>query len=201
MMRGGSPNGSPPADCYSDARFGMRWMVQFHQSHAYEDFVEGWRPTETGGFALRNGVFFEFCKRAEARPDTRFVFIIDEINRGSLSRILGELLMLIERDKRGSAQAIPLTYSGAEERFFVPDNVHALGMMNTADRSLAMVDYARCAGGSPTAKRWRATAAPGRLRSDHLYQLLAYLRNREATEPGPRHEGVLLYPWSGSGWR
>ena len=117
-------------------------MVQFHQSYAYEDFVQGWRPTETGGFTLRNGVFFEFCKRAEARPDTPFVFIIDEINRGNLSRIFGELLMLIERDKRGSAQAIPLTYSGAEERFFVPDNVHVLGMMNTADRSLAMVDYA-----------------------------------------------------------
>ena len=117
-------------------------MVQFHQSYAYEDFVQGWRPTESGGFALRNGVFFEFCKRAEARPDTLFVFIIDEINRGNLSRIFGELLMLVERDKRGPAHAIPLTYSGTEERFFVPDNVHVLGMMNTADRSLAMVDYA-----------------------------------------------------------
>ena len=117
-------------------------MVQFHQSYAYEDFVQGWRPTETGGFALRNGVFFEFCKRAEARQDKRFVFIIDEINRGNLSRIFGELLMLVERDKRGPAHAIPLTYSGTDERFFVPDNVHVLGMMNTADRSLAMVDYA-----------------------------------------------------------
>ena len=117
-------------------------MVQFHQSYAYEDFVQGWRPTEAGGFALRNGVFFEFCKRAEARPDTQFVFIIDEINRGNLSRIFGELLMLIEPDKRGPAHAIPLTYSGAGERFCVPDNVHVLGMMNTADRSLAMVDYA-----------------------------------------------------------
>ena len=77
-------------------------MVQFHQSYAYEDFVQGWRPTEAGGFALRNGVFFEFCKRAEARPDTQFVFIIDEINRGNLSRIFGELLMLIEPDKRGA---------------------------------------------------------------------------------------------------
>ena len=117
-------------------------MVQFHQSYAYEDFVQGWRPTETGGFTLRNGVFFQFCKRAEARPDMQFVFIIDEINRGNLSRIFGELLMLIEPDKRGPAHAIPLTYSGAGERFCVPDNVHVLGMMNTADRSLAMVDYA-----------------------------------------------------------
>ena len=117
-------------------------MVQFHQSYAYEDFVQGWRPTETGGFTLRNGVFFEFCKRAGKSPDTSFVFIIDEINRGNLSRIFGELLMLIEADKRGSEYAIPLTYSVTGERFAVPDNVHVLGLMNTADRSLAMVDYA-----------------------------------------------------------
>ena len=117
-------------------------MVQFHQSYAYEDFVQGWRPTETGGFALRNGVFFEFCERAHQSPDTPFVFIIDEINRGNLSRIFGELLMLIEADKRGSEYAIPLTYSNSGERFSVPANVHVLGLMNTADRSLAMVDYA-----------------------------------------------------------
>ena len=117
-------------------------MVQFHQSYAYEDFVQGWRPTKSGGFALKNGVFFEFCKRAEQQLDTRFVFIIDEINRGNLSRIFGELLMLIETDKRGSEHTIPLTYSPTGERFSVPDNVHILGLMNTADRSLAMVDYA-----------------------------------------------------------
>lgn len=117
-------------------------MVQFHQSYAYEDFVQGWRPTDTGGFTLRNGVFFEFCKRAAAQRARRFVCIIDEINRGNLSRIFGELLMLIEPDKRGPDHAIPLTYSGGGDRFFVPDNVYVLGMMNTADRSLALVDYA-----------------------------------------------------------
>ena len=117
-------------------------MVQFHQSYAYEDFVQGWRPAETGGFTLRNGVFFEFCKRAGESPNTPFVFIIDEINRGNLSRIFGELLMLIEADKRGPEYAIPLTYSATGERFSVPENVHILGLMNTADRSLAMVDYA-----------------------------------------------------------
>ena len=119
-------------------------MVQFHQSYAYEDFVQGYRPAETGGFTLRNGVFFKFCKRAGEIPNqnTPFVFIIDEINRGNLSRIFGELLMLIEADKRGSEYAIPLTYSDTGERFSVPDNVHILGLMNTADRSLAMVDYA-----------------------------------------------------------
>ena len=117
-------------------------MVQFHQSYAYEDFVQGWRPTETGGFTLRNSVFFEFCKRAGESPNTPFVFIIDEINRGNLSRIFGELLMLIEADKRGSEYEIPLTYSATGKRFSVPENVHILGLMNTADRSLAMVDYA-----------------------------------------------------------
>ena len=117
-------------------------MVQFHQSYAYEDFVQGYRPTETGGFTLRNGVFYEFCKRAEQNPDSTFVFIIDEINRGNLSRIFGELLMLIEADKRGPNYSIPLTYSDSGERFNVPDNVRILGLMNTADRSLAMVDYA-----------------------------------------------------------
>lgn len=117
-------------------------MVQFHQSYAYEDFVQGWRPTETGGFTLRDGVFCAFCKRAEEQPDTRFVFIIDEINRGNLSRIFGELLMLVESDKRGPAHAVPLTYSSGKGRFWVPGNVHVLGMMNTADRSLALVDYA-----------------------------------------------------------
>ena len=117
-------------------------MVQFHQSYAYEDFVQGWRPTETGGFTLRNGVFFEFCKRAEQHPDRHYVFIVDEINRGNLSRIFGELLMLIEADKRGTEHALSLTYSRPGERFSVPPNVHLLGLMNTADRSLAIVDYA-----------------------------------------------------------
>ncbi|MEQ8330674.1 MAG: AAA family ATPase [Longimicrobiales bacterium] len=116
-------------------------MVQFHQSYSYEDFVQGWRPNAEGGFVLRNGVFHTFCERARQEPEERFVFIIDEINRGNLSRIFGELMMLIEGDKRGDAHAIPLTYS-AEARFSVPDNVYVVGLMNTADRSLAMVDYA-----------------------------------------------------------
>ena len=116
-------------------------MVQFHQSYAYEDFVQGWRPTEGGGFTLRDGAFLEFCKRAERHSRKEFVFIIDEINRGNVSRIFGELLMLIEADKRGGL-AIPLTYSASGEPFSVPVNVHILGLMNTADRSLAIVDYA-----------------------------------------------------------
>ena len=115
-------------------------MVQFHQSYAYEDFVQGYRPTDEGGFSLKDGVFHRFCERARANPDSPHVFIIDEINRGNLSRIFGELLMLIEADKRSEDYAVALIYS--DKRFHVPENVFILGMMNTADRSLALVDYA-----------------------------------------------------------
>ena len=115
-------------------------MVQFHQSYAYEDFVEGFRPTKGGGFDLKPGVFQRFCERARANPAIPHVFIIDEINRGNLSRIFGELLMLIEADKRSEDYAVTLPYS--DTRFYVPANIHLLGMMNTADRSLALVDYA-----------------------------------------------------------
>jgi MoxR-like ATPase len=117
-------------------------MVQFHQSYSYEDFVQGYRPTQNG-LSLKDGLFLEFCRRAARDKDTTYVFIIDEINRGNLSRIFGELMMLIESDKRASAWSMPLTYAtSAEAQFFVPENVHILGLMNTADRSLAMVDYA-----------------------------------------------------------
>jgi MrcB-like, N-terminal domain/AAA domain (dynein-related subfamily) len=118
-------------------------MVQFHQAYAYEDFIQGYRPTEEGGFVRREGPFYDFVKLAEADSDRPYVFIIDEINRGNLSKILGELMMLIEPDKRGEEFAIPLTYRRPEERpFSVPENLYLLGLMNTADRSLAMVDYA-----------------------------------------------------------
>ncbi|TMN22865.1 AAA family ATPase [Lentibacillus cibarius] len=112
-------------------------MIQFHQSYSYEDFVMGYRPTNNG-FELAEGPFYEFCKKAEQDSDRDYFFIIDEINRGNLSNIFGELLMLIENDKRG--QKLRLLY--ANELFSVPKNVYILGMMNTADRSLAMIDYA-----------------------------------------------------------
>lgn len=117
-------------------------MVQFHQSYSYEDFVQGIRMSEDGSFAVRNGVFYEFCKKAR-RSDEPFVFIIDEINRGNISKILGELMMLIEANKRSPNCAIKLTYTDPDgDKFYVPDNVYILGCMNTADRSLAIVDYA-----------------------------------------------------------
>lgn len=118
-------------------------FVQFHQSYSYEDFVQGWRPNSTGGFNLKNGSFYDFCEKARKDLSKSYVFIIDEINRGNLSKIFGELLMLIEGDKRGSENAIKLTYSEFEtSRFSVPENIFIIGLMNTADRSLALVDYA-----------------------------------------------------------
>ena len=114
-------------------------MVQFHQSYSYEDFIEGFRPTGSGnGFEIKKGSFYHFCRKAAEDPDHEYFFIIDEINRGNLSRIFGELFMLIENDKRGNE--LQLLYS--DEKFNVPRNVYILGMMNTADRSLAMLDYA-----------------------------------------------------------
>lgn len=116
--------------------------VQFHQSYAYEDFVQGYRPS-AAGFERVDGVFYRFCSAAAATPDDRFVFVIDEINRGNLSKIFGELMVLIEPDKRGERWAIPLQYSSETDApFYVPPNLYLLGLMNTADRSLAMVDYA-----------------------------------------------------------
>ena len=116
-------------------------MVQFHQSYGYEDFIQGIRPSKDG-FVVRNGIFFDFCQRAK-KDDRPYFFIIDEINRGNLSKIFGELMMLIEHDKRGDKHTVRLTYSNAtDEPFYVPDNVYIIGCMNTADRSLAIVDYA-----------------------------------------------------------
>ena len=112
-------------------------MIQFHQSYSYEDFIEGYRPTENG-FTIKKGSFYKFCKLAEDDDENDYFFIIDEINRGNLSKIFGELFMLIEKDKRGIE--LQLLYS--DENFSVPANVYIIGMMNTADRSLAMLDYA-----------------------------------------------------------
>ncbi len=121
-------------------------MVQFHQSYSYEDFIQGFRPREEGGFSLRQGHFYKFCRLAQADPNRDYFFIIDEINRGNLSKIFGELLMLLEHDKRGLEHTVELAYASGEseepELFWVPENVHVIGTMNTADKSLAWVDFA-----------------------------------------------------------
>lgn len=116
-------------------------MVQFHQSYSYEEFIRGFKPNADGNFVLQDGLFYSFCKKAQQYPEENFYFIIDEINRGNLSKIFGEVMMLIEADKRGKDNAIKLAYS-KEETFYIPENVYVIATMNTADRSLAMVDYA-----------------------------------------------------------
>ncbi|TXJ40530.1 AAA family ATPase [Brachyspira aalborgi] len=117
-------------------------MIQFHQSYSYEDFIMGYRPNENG-FELKEGVFYKFCKEAEIdeNKENKYFLIIDEINRGNISKIFGELFMLIENDKRGEEYALELVYKD-DEKFFVPENLYIIGLMNTADRSLAMLDYA-----------------------------------------------------------
>ena len=112
-------------------------FVQFHQNYSYEDFMMGYKPVEDG-FELKYGIFYRFCQKATNQPDKEFFFIIDEINRGNMSKIFGELLMLIEKDYRGTKAT--LAYNGLS--FSVPKNLYIIGMMNTADRSLAMIDYA-----------------------------------------------------------
>lgn len=112
-------------------------LIQFHQNYSYEDFILGYKPVGSD-FELQRGIFYKFCISAANNPDKPFFFIIDEINRGNLSKIFGELLMLIEKDYRGEK----LTLAYKDEKFFVPKNLYIIGMMNTADRSLAMIDYA-----------------------------------------------------------
>lgn len=121
-------------------------MIQFHQAYSYEDFLGGFKPVKVGtsaGFEYVKGAFSRFCDSAVSNPSKKFVFIIDEINRGNLSKIFGEAMLLIESDKRGTNWATTLSYStGDEPLFYIPENLYVLGLMNTADRSLAVVDYA-----------------------------------------------------------
>ena len=112
-------------------------FVQFHQNYSYEDFIMGYNPVEDG-FELKYGIFYRFCQKAANHPDKDYFFIIDEINRGNMSKIFGELLMLIEAVYRETKTT--LAYNGLS--FSVPKRLHIIGMMNTADRSLAMIDYA-----------------------------------------------------------
>lgn len=123
--------------CVDDSRIES---IQFHQSYSYDAFVEGYRPDDVS-FHLEKGVFRKFCEKAiEDEQKRDYFLIIDEINRGNISKILGELLSLIEFGYRGENHAMSLSYS--QEQFYVPENLYIIGMMNTADRSLSIIDYA-----------------------------------------------------------
>ncbi|WP_312669227.1 AAA family ATPase [Stutzerimonas nitrititolerans] len=125
-------------------------FVTFHQSYGYEEFVEGLRPvldgdTATGEiqYEIRAGAFKDLCRKARSAPDQQFAMVIDEINRGNISKIFGELITLIEADKReGAVNAVSVTLPYSGESFSVPANVDIIGTMNTADRSLALLDTA-----------------------------------------------------------
>jgi 5-methylcytosine-specific restriction protein B len=118
-------------------------LIQFHPSYGYEDFMLGFRPGPKGQFQLVPGVLPLLCQRAAQDPSQPYFLLIDELNRGNVARIFGELLLLLEPDKRGPAHALRLPYAppGAP-RFFVPDNLYVIGTLNLADRSLAPLDYA-----------------------------------------------------------
>jgi 5-methylcytosine-specific restriction protein B len=118
-------------------------LVQFHPSYGYEDFVLGFRPGGDGQFQLVPGVLPLLCQRAAADPERPYFLLIDELNRGNVARIFGELLVLLELDKRGPAHALRLPYAPPEAaRFYVPENLYVIGTLNLADRSLAPLDYA-----------------------------------------------------------
>ena len=140
-------------------------MVQFHQSYAYEDFIQGYRPSGTG-FRLKNGVFYEFCEKAKKDPAGTYVFIIDEINRGNLSKVFGELMLLIEADKRGPEWGIPLTYSeDTESKFYIPENLYLIGLNEhrgsvAGDGRLCIATTIRIRRSSPGLRYRRISAVP-----------------------------------------
>ncbi|MBU1218354.1 AAA family ATPase [Myxococcota bacterium] len=116
--------------------------VQFHANLSYEDFVRGYRPVGDGKLALADGPFMEIIQAAVKNPDSKYVVLIEEINRGQPARIFGEMLTLLEADKRTPDEALELCYHRENERVYIPDNLYVIGTMNVADRSLALVDMA-----------------------------------------------------------
>ncbi len=118
------------------------FSIQFHQSYSYEEFVVGYKPNSEGNFALQKGSLIQVCERAKQNENENFVMFIDEINRANISKVFGELLSLIENDKRGPENTVKILYSENDINFYIPSNLYFICAMNTADRSLKMVDYA-----------------------------------------------------------
>ena len=116
-------------------------MVQFHEYYTYEEFVRGYRRGKNGEDYIKNGIFYDFIKKAQTYPEHKHYFIIDEINRGNLNKIFGELTMLIENNKRGKENSIKLLYSECDESFYIPENVYIIGTLNTSDNTLKDISY------------------------------------------------------------
>ncbi len=117
--------------------------VQFHPNLSYEDFIRGWRPAGDGNLTLVDGPFMEMINAAKKDPNSNYVVVIEEINRGNAAQIFGEMLTLLEADKRTPDAALELTYKRSnDERVYIPENLYVIGTMNIADRSLALVDLA-----------------------------------------------------------
>ncbi len=117
--------------------------VQFHPNLSYEDFVRGWRPSGDGKLDLVDGPFLQMINTAKDDPESKYAIIIEEINRGNPAQIFGEMLTLLESDKRNEDEALELSYRKREgERVYIPENLYVIGTMNVADRSIAMVDFA-----------------------------------------------------------
>lgn len=118
------------------------FSIQFHQSYSYEEFVIGYKPNSEGNFTIQKGSLIQICEKAQQNESENFVMFIDEINRANISKVFGELLSLIENDKRGPENAVKILYSENDMNFYIPSNLYFICAMNTADRSLKMVDYA-----------------------------------------------------------
>jgi 5-methylcytosine-specific restriction protein B len=118
-------------------------VSQFHENMSYEDFIRGYRPDKDGSLRLIDGPFMDLVKEAKLNPSGKFVFVIEELNRGNPAQIFGEMLTLLEADKRNASEALKLTYQqDSNEKVYIPDNLYVVGTMNLADRSLAIMDFA-----------------------------------------------------------
>jgi len=129
------------ADYFCNKDISKQSRLVFHENYSYEEFIMGIRPDETGNFTLAEGQFLKLCKKAQGDLDSKYVILIDEINRANITRVFGEILVCIENDKRGPDNSVKLLYS-PEEDFYIPENVHIIGLMNTADKSLKALDFA-----------------------------------------------------------